>query len=306
MAICGNPPLFFSIRLKKKMPKRKYVDTKKQLATRCKRLKLRVPMSMRRDDMRHAMHSRAVHIIVVAIRRHLLNKAQLKNDVDPISMDLVPCQQRWLVRERDCVYQFDARHMVDYLLSEGIFQNPLTRMNFSDEALEDLDRLCRKLDLIGGGCAHLADQRRTLARDRAEARERERTLEFLDDECTRHLFAVVSLCARHTTTTSMVHLGMEVFFRTLAVLEASDPDRAEQCLVYCIDVAATAFDRSASLVCADMRHAIYCLLTRRLRVVHGAVMHPSHGMQIALYTRRYMFVADPNVPNTPFPAFEIM
>jgi hypothetical protein len=288
------------------MPKRKYYDTKKHLATRCKRLKLRLPMSMRRDDMLSAMHTRAVHIIVVAIRRHLLNKAQLKNDVDPISMDVVPAAQRWLVRERDCVYQFDARLMIDYLLSEGIFQNPLTRMNFSDEALEDLDRLCRKLDLIGAGCVHLVDQRRTLARERAEARERLRTLEFLDDECVRHLFAVVTLCARHTTTASMVHLGMGVFFRTLAVLEDSDIERAEQCLVYCIDVVATAFDRSASMTCADMRHAIYCLLTRRLRAVHGSFVHPAHGMHIALYTRMLMFVADPNVPNTPFPAFEIM
>lgn len=288
------------------MPKRKYYDTKKHLATRCKRLKLRVAMTMRRDDMLAAMHKRAVHIIVVAIRKHLLNKSQLKNELDPISMDPVPAERRWLVRERDCVYQFDARHMIEYFLSEGIFQNPLTRLSFSDEALHNLDRLCRKLDLLGGACVNLVDKRRALVRERSEERERIRTLEFLDEECAQHLLAVVSLCGRHTTTTSMVNIGMDLFFRTLAILEASDLDRAEQCLVYCIDVAAAAFDRAHSLVCADMRHAIYCLLTRRLRAVHGAVVHPAHGMHIALYTRTFMFVADPNVPNTPFPAFEVM
>jgi hypothetical protein len=285
------------------MPKRKNYDTKRKLVTRCKRLRVTVPMTMRRDDMILTLHRRAARVIIMAIRRHLINKEQLVNDTDPISMDDIPAGRRWLVRERDCVYQFDAEPMVQYLLSEGLFRNPFTRCEFSDRSLHRLDRLCRKLDLIGAGQVNLAEQRRILVREKSEARERARTLEFLDDECVQHLYGIVRLCARASTTTLIVDNGMELFFRTLAVLEAMDRARAEQCLIYCLEVTVVAFERSQTLPCADLRHAIYCMLSRRLRVVFGSTVFAA---PIALYSRMYMFVADPNVPNTPFPSFEIV
>lgn len=285
------------------MPKRKYIDTKKTLVSRCKRLHIRVPMRMRRDDMISTLHRRAVQIIVNAIRRHLLNKKQLVNDTDPISMEAIPTARRWLVRERDRVYQFDAECTIGYLLSEGVFQNPLTRCEFSDQALSQLDDLCRKLDLIGAGQVHLMEQRRVLAREKSEARERVRTLIFLDDECVQHLYSLMRLCSRSNTTTALVDNAMELFFRTLAVLEAMDHNRAEQCLLFCLEVTVVAFERSTSLPCADLRHAVYCMLSRRLRMVFGSTVFAE---PIAIYSRMYMFVADPNVPNTPFSTFEII
>ena len=262
------------------MPKRKYYDTKKTLIAKCKRLKLVLPMAMRRDDIAYTLKARAAHVIVSAIRRHILNKSQLVNDVDPISMEMVPCNQRWLVRERDRVYQFDVVHMISYLISEGVFRNPLTRLDFSDVSLHRLDYLCRRLDLIGSGHMHLADLRRALVRERSEARERLRTLDFLDDECAQHLYAVVRQCSRLTTTAETVNEGMDLFFRTLAVLEAMDIERAEQCLVYCMNVAAIAFERSVTICCADMRHAIYCLLTQRMRLVFGEVVNSPFAVRM--------------------------
>lgn len=288
------------------MPKRKYYDTKKTLISRCKRLKIVLPMTMLRDDMKRTLEARAIHVIVGAIRRHLLNKRQLVNDVDPISMEPVPCDQRWLVRERDRVYQFDVLHMISYLMSEGVFRNPLTRLDFSDSALKRLDLMCRRMHLIGSGHINLVEHRKVLMRERSEARERLRTLEYLDDDCAQHLYAVVRMCSRLSTTVEMVNQGMDLFFRTLAVLEAMDIERAEQCLVYCMHVAAVAFEQSATLCCADMRHAIYCLLTQRMRLVFGEVVNSPFAVRMALYSRALVFVGDPNVPNTPFPTFEII
>jgi hypothetical protein len=291
---------------KKKMPKRKYYDTKKILITKCKRLKLILPMTMRRDAIACMLKARALHVIVTAIRRHILNKKQLVNDVDPISLEPVQPNHRWLVRERDRVYQFDVVHMISYLASEGVFRNPLTRLDFSDVSLDRLDHLCRRLDLLEVGHRPLVDLRKALMRERAESRERLRTLDFLDDECAQHLYAVVRQCSRVTTTVEMVNEGMDLFFRTLAVLEAMDIGRAEQCLVYCMNVAAVAFERSVTVCCADMRHAIFCLLTQRMRLVFGEVVNSPFAMRMALYSRVLVFVGDPNVPNTPFPRFEIM
>jgi hypothetical protein len=288
------------------MPKRKYYDTKKMLLVKCKRLKLVLPMNMRRDDIAWELKARALHVIVSAIRRHMLNKQQLVNDIDPISLEPVPCTQRWLVRERDRVYQFDVVPMISYLMSEGVFRNPLTRLDFSDVSLSKLDGLCRRLDLIGSGHIHLVDLRKALVRERSEARERLRTLDFLDDECAQHLYNVVRLCSRITTTVEMVHRGMDIFFATLAVLETMDVDRAEQCLLYCMNVTAIAFDQAVTICCADMRHAIYCLLTQRMRLVFGEVVNCPIAVRMALYSRALVFVGDPNVPNTPFARFEIM
>jgi hypothetical protein len=285
------------------MPKRKHYDTKKKLVSKCKRLRVRVPMSMRRDDMISTLQRRAVQVIVSALRRHLLNKQQLVNDTDPISLEAIPLARRWLVRERDRVYQFDAQCTIDYLLSEGVFQNPLTRCEFSDHALNKLDRLCRQLDLIGGGQTHLVEQRRTLAREKSEARERARTLDLLDNECVQHLYSLMRLCGRHTATTVLVDNAIDLFFETFAVLEAMDRQRAEQCLLFCLEVTVVAFERSTSLPCADLRHAVYCILSRRLRMVFGSTVFAE---PIAVYSRMYMFVADPNVPNTPFSTFEIV
>ncbi len=260
-------------------------------------------MSMRRDDMIYTLQHRAVCIIITALRKHILNKQQLVNETDPISMEEVPIARRWLVRERDRVYQFDAQFAINYLLSEGVFKNPLTRCDFSDQALSKLDSICRHLDLIGAGQVHLVDQRRTLAREKSEARERVRTLDMLDNECVQHLYSLMRLCARSTTTTALVDNGMDRFFETLTVLEAMNHERAEQCLLFCLEVTVVAFERSTSLPCADLRHAVYCMLSRRLRLVFGSTVFAE---PIAVYSRMFMFVADPNVPNTPFSTFEII
>jgi hypothetical protein len=287
------------------MPKRKH-DTKRHLVASAKRLKVSLPMKMLRADMLTALQSRAMRIIVRAIRRHLLNKLQLVNSTDPISMEDIPPEYRWVVRERDRVYQFDATHMIEYLVSEGVFQNPFTRWNFRDEDLDRLDHICRRLHLVGTGSVRLVDRRNLIALERRQQRERLRTINFIDDECSQHLYAVVRLCARETTVPDTITVGMNVFFQSLAILEDADRDRAEQCLVYCIRLAATAFDRAVTYRCADMRHAIYCLLTQRLRTVYGAIVQLEYAAHMARYTRTYLFVGDPNVPNTPFPVFDIV
>lgn len=287
------------------MPKRKY-ETKKQLVASAKRLRVKLPMAMRRADMLETLHMYAVHVIVSAIRKHLLNKRQLVNSEDPISLEPVPAAHRWLVRERDRVYQFDATHMMEYLLSEGVFQNPFTRWAFADEALDRLDAICRRLHIVGQGCTPLAQRRQQLTLERTQQRERVRTINFIDDECLQHLYAVVRLCARATATVEAIDLGMQVFFQSFSVLEAADRNRAEQCLVYCIRLTAEAFDRAVTYRCKDMRHAIYCLLTQRLRTVYGAIVQLDQAVHMAQYTRMVLFVADPNVPNTPFPVFELL
>jgi hypothetical protein len=287
------------------MPKRKY-ETKKQLAASGKRLKVTLPMTMRRGDMLTALNERALRVIVSAIRRHLLNKRQLVNSTDPISLEAIPASHRWLVRERDRVYQFDATYMIDYLMSEGVFQNPFTRFAFTDDALNRLDAICRRLHIVGQGCVRLVDRRQLLARERTQQRERVRTINFIDDECSQHLYAVVRLCARANTTVEAISLGMDVFFQSLAVLEAADRDRAEQCLIYCIQLTGRAFERATTYRCADMRHAIYCLLTQRLLRAFGAIVHLDQAVNMAQYTRMVLFVGDPNVPNTPFPLFELL
>lgn len=287
------------------MPKRKY-ETKKNLAAHAKRLKITLPMAMRRADMLDALQARALRVIVRSIRRHLLNKAQLVNSVDPISMEDVPAAHRWVVRERDRVYQFDATLMIHYLISEGVFQNPFTRWAFKDEDLDRLDSLCRRLHLIGTGCVRLTDRRNLIALERTQQRERIRTINFIDDDCLQHLYAVVRLCARVTTLPETITVGMTVFFQSLAILEDADLARAEQCLVYCIRLVATAFDRAATYQCADLRHAIFCLLTQRLRSVHGAIVQLQYAAHMARYTRTFFFVGDPNVPNTPFSVFDIV
>jgi hypothetical protein len=73
-----------------------------------------------------------------------------------------------------------------------------------------------------------------------------------------------------------------------------------------MNVAAVAFERSVTVCCADMRHAIFCLLTQRMRLVFGEVVNSPFAVRMALYSRVLVFVGDPNVPNTPFPRFEIM
>jgi len=287
------------------MPKRKY-ETKKNIVAHAKKMKVALPMAMRRADMIETLQVCALRVIVRSIRRHLLNKAQLVNNVDPISMEDVPASHRWLVRERDCVYQFDATLMIHYLISEGVFKNPFTRAAFRDEDLDRLDQMCRRLHLIGTGCVRLIDRRNLIALERTQQRERLRTINFIDDECSQHLYAVVRLCARATTLPETITVGMTVFFQSMAILEDADRSRAEQCLVYCIRLAATAFDRAATYQCADMRHAIFCLLTQRLRSVHGAIVQLEYAAHMARYTRTFFFVGDPNVPNTPFSVFDIL
>lgn len=279
---------------KVKMPKRKS-KTKRELLASCKSLGVNANMHMTKRSLRNALSRCAVCIIQKAMRRHILTKKQLANDVDPITLEPVDPARRWLVRERECVYQFDAHSMVEYIGSEGVYQNPLTRCEFTDQDLDKLEAIYYKTGGDATTPLNLASRRRDVRRQRAEERESERVATLLAEECVDVMKNILDLCGE--CSVPLINQNLDEFFLRIADLAAVDNSRAMMCLVDCVILTAHVFGQTRMAITSDLIHAVHQRVAGHLRESYNTFVDSPIVNLMANHSRLFFFIPGMNLFN---------
>lgn len=168
------------------------------------------------------------------------------NKIDPIMMTKIGKQQKCFkfVRPNGTAIRFGIESLVDYLLTSGDFNDPETRIPFSDEDLKEIDAIATKAGLSKGSVFE--------AKNNVNA--------YSEQKFRRDALLGLERCAG------------EVVTDMLQIVESFHPDDAQMQLV--VREFPTFMDYFKQLQDADREYASKCIAHWRL-FIHGPPNRPN-------------------------------